>query len=181
VGGALLDQETCSITLGTAVGEMVALSVEPECFGPNEQVSMNSILQNTGDISLSGTLITVVRALDGSHIESFRTAFEHLMPGQTFEAYEVWDTTYGRGSCHILSYAQYDGKSSKALVFPKSLGSTNSDLDNDGRIDMADFAIIAVSWLCSDDSADIAPAGGDCTVNELDLMALAYDWLNVIR
>jgi hypothetical protein len=53
-----------------------------------------------------------------------------------------------------------------------------ADLNKDCYVDSFDFAIIANQWLQTGDlSADIAPDGGDSTVNEYDLAVLAENWL----
>ena len=54
-----------------------------------------------------------------------------------------------------------------------------ADLNDDGMVDMVDFAILTSQWQqeLSSPSADIAPAGGDGIVNERDLRLLVDNWL----
>jgi len=59
----------------------------------------------------------------------------------------------------------------------------HGDINKDGSVDSADFAILGVQWGHSTDnlSADIAPEpGGDGIVNERDLQVLAECWLTEI-
>ena len=53
------------------------------------------------------------------------------------------------------------------------------DIDLDGDVDLADFAILSYQWLGApgDPSADIAPPGGDGTVDGDDLLVVAANWL----
>jgi len=53
------------------------------------------------------------------------------------------------------------------------------DIDGDGDVDLADFAILSYQWLDGpgDPSADIAPPGGDGEVNSDDLLVVAANWL----
>jgi hypothetical protein len=53
------------------------------------------------------------------------------------------------------------------------------DLNNDGIVNLPDFAILALQWLDAPGvpSADIAPFGGDNIVDGLDLCVLADSWL----
>ncbi len=54
-----------------------------------------------------------------------------------------------------------------------------ADIVEDGRIDFYDFSVLAVQWMDSPalPSADIAPVGGDGTVDDLDLQILCDNWL----
>jgi hypothetical protein len=49
-------------------------------------------------------------------------------------------------------------------------------LQPDGAVDAYDLMRMAASWLTNDPACDIAPAGGDGTVNMLDLAVLAAQW-----
>jgi len=53
------------------------------------------------------------------------------------------------------------------------------DLQPDGDVDFADYAVLAGQWQQTPDSpsADIAPGGGDGIINGLDLKALCDKWL----
>ncbi len=79
-----------------------------------------------------------------------------------------YDTTYGWG--FVNSYN---------AVLETAGGIPLADLNNDDGVDFKDFAILALQWqqTYAGLSADIAPIGGDGTVNYLDLFLLADQWL----
>lgn len=54
------------------------------------------------------------------------------------------------------------------------------DITRSGCVDIGDFSVMASQWqgIPAELSADIAPAGGDEWVNELDLLILAENWLS---
>ena len=54
-----------------------------------------------------------------------------------------------------------------------------ADLNRDGWVKFEDFAILGGQWRQApgSPSADIAPVGGDNTVNELDLAIIVEQWL----
>jgi len=54
-----------------------------------------------------------------------------------------------------------------------------ADINGDFRVDLLDFAILCYQWLAAAGvpSADIAPPGGDATVNSDDLIIFAANWL----
>jgi|GEM_PF-423155 len=57
-----------------------------------------------------------------------------------------------------------------------------ADLDADGRVDYADFAILSAQWLTDGTwvpSADMAPDSGDGLVGLADLIMLCEEWLMV--
>jgi len=66
-------------------------------------------------------------------------------------------------------------KSGSVYVFPTLIG----DLDSDGDVNLIDFSILANQWMQvpGQPPADIAPCGGDCIVDFLDLKVLCDHWL----
>ncbi len=56
----------------------------------------------------------------------------------------------------------------------------SADLSQSGRVELDDFAILAAQWqgTAAIPSADIAPAGGDGTVDLLDMLVMAENWLS---
>jgi hypothetical protein len=51
------------------------------------------------------------------------------------------------------------------------------DFNNDKKVDIGDLKILARYWLQNEPEVDIAPAGGDGTVNFLDYAIFAASWL----
>jgi len=54
-----------------------------------------------------------------------------------------------------------------------------TDFDCDGVSNFLDFDILGRYWLQDEPSVDIAPPGGDGTVDTLDLAVLAEEWLGI--
>jgi hypothetical protein len=52
------------------------------------------------------------------------------------------------------------------------------DLNTDGGVDSLDLVVMFSDWLQGGSDADIAPDGGDGSVNLLDFALLAKDWQN---
>jgi len=52
------------------------------------------------------------------------------------------------------------------------------DLNADGIVDEQDLVMLLSDWLQGGSEADIAPDGGDGTVNLLDFALFAKHWLN---
>lgn len=57
---------------------------------------------------------------------------------------------------------------------------SSADISKNGRVELNDLALLAAQWhgVPGTPSADIAPAGGDGSVNSLDLIMLAENWLS---
>ncbi len=73
-----------------------------------------------------------------------------------------WDGEYGWGLIDapgVLNYYQILG-----------------DFNGDGFVDYKDLRILAQFWLTDEPSIDIAPEGGDGSVNLLDFTRFALDW-----
>ncbi|MBW8017514.1 MAG: hypothetical protein FVQ82_15150 [Planctomycetes bacterium] len=53
---------------------------------------------------------------------------------------------------------------------------TGPDFDSDGQVNINDLARLAMFWLGSEPSVDIAPEGGDGVINLLDFNELVSNW-----
>jgi hypothetical protein len=65
--------------------------------------------------------------------------------------------------------------SGSTYVFPTIPG----DLDGDGLVNFFDYSLLAEQWLDlpGQPSADVAPCGGDCIIDQQDLKILCEHWL----
>ena len=54
------------------------------------------------------------------------------------------------------------------------------DLTSDGKVNLEDLARLGTAWGTTNPAADIAPAGGDGSVDQQDLLLLAENWLRGI-
>ncbi len=72
----------------------------------------------------------------------------------------------------------FNGDMSRLNTFMISV-SLQGDINDDGKVDFTDFAILASQWLQppSEPSADIAPEAGDGLIDFLDLAVLCEHWL----
>ncbi len=79
------------------------------------------------------------------------------------------------GHAAVIGANYDDSNNGSAYVFAAQLG----DLDIDGDVDLADFAVLADQWLKAPalPCADIAPCGGDGIVDSWDLDVFCDHWL----
>ncbi|MBN1124509.1 MAG: hypothetical protein JXA82_05840 [Sedimentisphaerales bacterium] len=181
MSGAILDQEATVFSLGQTDIRMGGINVSPRCFSVQESVTIKSKFQNMGDQPVSGTLMVEVLDMEEAVLESFEEEFEDLEPDDTLIPAFKWDATQPRGACRIKAYVLYDGKMSEIASWPSPSLRADGDLNDDGRIGLEDFAVVAECWLTDDTTADIAPDGGDCRVDWQDLSVLLDDWTSVLE
>ncbi len=176
--GVVLDTALRRIELGAGNGRMTTLKVIPQCFGTGENVQMASRFVNTGDVPLEGETVMDIQTLDGKPIETFRKEFSKLAPGEQFDLTASWPSgKQRRGTCRILAYSTFDGRTSNVLEWPGPSDCGRGDLNKDRRTDIEDFSILATAWMDNASVADIAPAGGDCRVDLLDLVEFIDFWM----
>ena len=85
-----------------------------------------------------------------------------------------------QGNRYLLSVSGFQGKTGTYLLsITKSIDKeqVSSDLKKSGKIDLSDFAVLALHWLGSDPYADIEPEDGDGIVDYYDLARMADFWL----
>ncbi len=78
---------------------------------------------------------------------------------------------------HVSNYSNIEWQ---VIEFPYTVPIRTADMNEDGRVGNADFAILCSQWqdVPGMPSADVAPAGGDNFVDIADLLVLAEEWPN---
>ncbi|MHC4622621.1 MAG: hypothetical protein ACYS4W_01830 [Planctomycetota bacterium] len=175
--GTVLDSATSNFRIGRALAQITNHSVNPECFTAGNNVVISSTLTNTGDIPLTGTLYVEVHRTDGSLATQYTKDFNDVPNNGTVNSNIVWLATLPRGECKIVAYGLYDGRATPVSVFPEVTPNSSGDLNNDGTVNFIDYSILAGFWNQFNTMADIAPDGGDCHTNYIDLGALCTYWL----
>lgn len=106
-------------------------------------------------------------------------AFADVGPGEPIVAALPYKATLPRGQVTSRASILYEGVATDVVIWPPANAGTDGDLDGDGRVGLADFAILAAAWLDYIEQADIAPPGGDCRVDQSDLLVLAQQWMSM--
>jgi hypothetical protein len=176
--GVLLDRSTSSISIGRTDGRVTHFNVNPECFSVGSNVALSAGFANTGEITITGSLVVSVQELSGAEVNEFRQDFNDLAPNGGVQFLKVWSpATRARGNCRIVCYALYNGLSTPVLIWPERASDPSGDFDSSDTIDFDDFALLAQYWLENEPSVDIAPSGGDCLIDYLDFKVLGDNWL----
>ncbi len=175
--GALLDNLSCSFTVGKSLCLMTSLIVTPDCFQANQGVLISAKYINEGDMAASGKIIINIRDRQGNNLTSFEQEFTGLIPQAENTFAHNWAATVPTGNCIISAYVQFEGQTSAPLIYPSAFAPANGDIDGDGTTDFSDFALLSLYWLAYDERADLAPAGGDCIVDVRDLSEFTEWWL----
>ena len=176
--GILLDRDTTSVSIGSTEGQVTSFNVNPECFPVGSNVAISAAFTNTGEVSVTGSLMVSIQQLSGEEVNEFQQDFNDLAPEDDIQFFQIWSpATLARGDCRIVCYALYNGLSTPALIWPEPAGDPSGDFDSSGIINFGDFATLALYWMENEPSVDIAPWGGDCVIDYLDVKALMDNWL----
>ncbi len=89
----------------------------------------------------------------------------------------VADYCWARLLIYWRPFERLIGQVGNCSVRPEVHPYANGDFDGNGVVNLDDFTALAGHWHMSDLSLDIAPPGGDCTVNFRDLAVLVDHWL----
>ncbi len=176
--GALLDRKQVYFSVGDKSASIFGFEVNPVCYGPGDDVVIIAIIKNDGDINISGSLVIKVEDTNGIQLEEYRHDFNELQPDDMIPYKVEWESAGERYNYRISAVGLYEGKSTEAEIFPKASAYENGDFNNDGIINFADLAVLALHWQLNFADADIAPPGGDCIVDSIDLSILAMNWLD---
>jgi hypothetical protein len=176
--GSLVAKENCQFNIGQSQGQITDLFVQPACFSVGNNVDITAVFGNTGESPITGSLAIEVKDSNSTVVEEFHQDFNDLTVNGTKNFNVLWQNAqFGRGDCRIVATAYYDGKTA-TKSFPEIV--TDPDLNEDGQINLYDFAVLAQFWQQAYDLADIAPAGGDCIIDYYDLQAMLEKWLTTV-
>ena len=143
-----------------------------------EDIKIHTGFTNTGQAPLNPHIILEIQTQDGVVLERFEDTTTGLTAGSEFLPHWEWTPTVARGQCCFRAYALYDGKSTPIIFYPEISIVSDGDFNEDGKVNLIDFAQLAQAWLNNTPLYDIAPDGGDCMVDLLDLDIIANNWLN---
>ncbi len=176
--GHVLAEETTLLQVGTTDGVMQAVTTSPACFGIGEDIKIHTGFSNTGQAPVNPHLIVEIQTQDGTVLERFEDSDTDLAAGSEYLTHWEWTPSVARGQCRFKAYTLYDGKSTPVVFYPRLSLVANGDFNEDGHVNLQDFAVLAQVWLTNTPLCDIAPDGGDCIVDLLDLDVIANGWLN---
>jgi hypothetical protein len=178
VNSSLLDRKQVYFSVGEKSASIIGFEVNPVCYGSGDDVSIIAIIKNNGDINISGSLVIKIEDMNGVQLEEYRHDFNELQPDDMIPYKVAWQSGGERYNYRISAFALYEGKSTETEIFPKAGAYENGDFNSDGIINFADFTVLAQYWQLNFADADIAPPGGDCMVDYIDLSVLAMNWLD---
>jgi hypothetical protein len=176
--GVLLDRKQVYFSVGEKSASIIGFEVNPECYRNGDDVSIIAIIKNNGDINISGTIVIKIEDTNGIQIEEYSYDFNDLEPDDMIPHKVAWQSGGNRYNYKISAFTLYEGKSTEIEIFPKESAYENGDFNSDGIINFADFTVLALHWHLNFADADIAPPGGDCMVDSIDLSVLAMNWLD---
>jgi hypothetical protein len=177
-GGLLIAEETAIVQIGTTQGIIHPILANPACFDVGEDIKIHTGFTNTGQVPLNPHIILEIQTQDGIVLERFEDTMTGLTAGSEFLPHWEWTPTVARGQCRFRAYALYDGKSTPIIFYPEISIVSDGDFNEDGKVNLIDFAQLAQAWLNNTPLYDIAPDGGDCMVDLLDLDIIANNWVN---
>lgn len=173
----VLDNTAIPFSVGDTIAEITSHTIAPECWTTDDNITISTVLTNTGDLPLTGTLYVEVHRTDGSLATQYTKDFNDLPSNSTVTSNIVWWATLPKGECAIVAYSLYEGQSTPVSILPEVAITGSGDLNNDGIVNFPDYAILADLWKQSNTTADIAPIVGDCFTDYLDLRVLVDNWL----
>lgn len=177
IDGLMVAKENCQFNIGQSLGVITDLVVSPGCFSVSDDVDITVVFENTGELPITGSLAIEAKDSNSIVVEAFHQDFNDLTVNGTNNFNVLWQNAQlGRGDCTIIATAYYDGKTA-TKSFPEIVA--GSDFNEDGQVNLCDFAVLAQFWQLNYDPVDIAPPGGDCVIDYYDLQAMLENWLAV--
>lgn len=116
--GAVLDQEQVAFQLGTTLGEVTELSVEPETFASGPLFDITLVFSNTGTVPITGTAVVQVFAQGViKAVAAMTTTLENVLPGTATTFAQTWDATgLPQQNYRVQGQVKYNGQATP-LVF----------------------------------------------------------------
>ncbi len=116
--GHELDRQRTEFQLGRTAGIISSFEVDPQGFHAGDQVQLALAFDNTGSVSLDGSVIVLVENAAGERVAEFRQPFSALAAGASFHFDPVWaNATLDRSQCRFLVYAEFAGQTTAIAYY----------------------------------------------------------------
>lgn len=124
--GAVLDQASQRVQLGTVAGALADFAVTPQSFVAGDTLTVSLTFSNTGTVPVSGTAVIHIYDADGAAVETFERDTPVLAPAGAHRVDESWDTSgvsYGRYTVagHVLYNSAATSAQEVTVTYPQRL------------------------------------------------------------
>lgn len=115
--GFLFDQQSTTFSTGYSEIDVLSFTSNQTDFRIGDTISASLVFQNSGDVAASGTAVIKVLDEQGELITQYEHDYGGLVPTQTIQFTDEWDTTgSANGAYSLVSYVFYDSKSTEPMV-----------------------------------------------------------------
>jgi hypothetical protein len=113
----VLERGETEVQIGQANGRIRQIELVPRDYEPGQDVVVSATLENTGNVSLDGSLVMVVQDASGAVVAEFREAFAGLGAGASFVSQATWTgAELHPRNCQLLAYAEFGGQTTALSV-----------------------------------------------------------------
>ncbi len=114
--GLLLAEETTTVQIGDAEGELTPIQADPASFDAGETVTLSVSFLNVGQLPLNPIVVVEIQKPDGTLVDRFEGSAVGLAAGDTFQTQWQWEAAVASKDCKIAAYALFDGKSTPLQI-----------------------------------------------------------------
>lgn len=177
------DRSNNGAAISVMAADLSTLYIMSEKIG-HKMRGLTARVTNTGVLPVEDASVTIRKSsASGPELASFEIA--QLDPNSYYDVHYDWDVAAEDfNTVEVPLYVLVDEPNAinesdeyNNTTFGVVQVGRTTDITDDGQTHFDDLAIITDNWLTNLPSADIAPRGGDDTVNFLDFALLAQDWL----
>ena len=122
--GNTLDRSLTGFALGVHSAEMTSFLATPQMFDGGETVAIQMLIENTGSVDLTGSVLVTVVEERGIPVHQHRHLFADVAPGSTLNVNDAWYTPDDSvGEYRIIAAVLYSATATDPLAITVSAAS----------------------------------------------------------